>query len=420
MKIAHLALPTLALWAITGVLVFSGAEFGYYFLLPPGYHAGPFLDFLAQVDGQFYKEIAESGYSYDEQTFSNVAFFPAFPLSARWLSRATGLGTVCSLLVVSNGCCLAAFLLMASYTRHRTRAWATAERVSKLKGTIDEALLERQPAISSEVTTHTLLAMCLVPMTFFFRMPYSEAMFLAIAILTLYAIVLNWPLVVVAFFAGLATSVRPVAIALVLPVMWYAWVTSRSKWHAVGRFSYAVPLASWGLAAYMMFLYLRFGQPLAFAHTQLNQHMRPPAASADRVLSLLSWSPIYDAYNPASPGYWRALHNSPSRIFSMQFFNPIYWVATVLLVAWGKWKRWMSAYEVLLSIPLLAIPYLTLGYEVRMNSQARYATAVFPVYIVLGRIFARMPWVISVAIFALFGFLLGVYTALFVTDHAFL
>jgi hypothetical protein len=382
-------------WAITTALTFIGAEFGFYYLVPEGYYGNHFLESLVRADGPNYQEVAEHGYSYDPKTFSNVAFFPAYPLTARWLHRISGLSTVWSLLIVSNGFCLAAFLLMSAYLRQRRQS----------------------PGEPSDMENFAVLAMGLLPMTFFFRMPYSETMFLSLAILSIYGISRNWPLAIIAMIVGLATATRPVGIALLLPLAWHVWKTSGTKSRAIRRLIYALPLACWGLLGFMLFQYIRFGQPLAFAQTQENIN---PIPMLDKLLALLSWEPIREAYNPTSPAYWKGGQNySPSCLFSMQFFNPIYWIGAVLLIGLGWWNRWLTIYETLLSVPLLAIPYVTLGHEVAMNSQARYVTVVFPIYIVMGKIMARLPLLVSAAILALSGFFLGAYAGLFVVVHGF-
>jgi hypothetical protein len=137
-------------------------------------------------------------------------------------------------------------------------------------------------------------------------------------------------------------------------------------------------------------------------------------------MSLLTWEPIRDTYDQFSPGYWRALYDMKSTLFSMEFANPIYLIGTASLVVVGALKRWLTSYEVLLSIPLLVIPYATRAYEMRMLSQGRFAAAVFPVYIVLGHLLARMPTAVAVSLLAFSGLMMGIYAALFAAGYPFL
>ena len=81
-------------------------------------------------------------------------------------------------------------------------------------------------------------------------------------------------------------------------------------------------------------------------------------------------------------------------------------------------RRWLTSYQILLAVRLLAIPYVTRAYEFTMQSQGRFAAVVFPVYIVLGQLLARLPTAVAVALLALSGFLMAAYAALFATGHA--
>lgn len=415
------AFESAAVWAAISSATFLGAWFGY-LQVGPDKSCG-FLESLALIDGQNYKQVAETGYAFQEKTPSSVAFFPAYPLSARWLARTAGIGIVPALLVISNFCCLAAFVAMGLYMQGRCRR--NPEGDLPLSHGICRTLDLGRPPLArvdqpQETATYALLAMGLLPTTLFFHLAYTESMFLFAALLTLYGIRRSWRAPVVAMVVGLATAVRPVGVALLLPLAFYVWKRSGSKRQAAFRLAYVLPIACWGLGAYMIFQWWKFGQPLAFALTQTYHRVRPMGSSADKWLALLSWEPIRDTYNPVSPGYWMALHYYPSRLFSLEFANPIYFLGTAALIALGAWKKWLTSYEILLAVPLLAIPYFTRAYEMRMLSQARFASVVFPVYIVLGHLLAKLPIAVSGALLGLSGLFLGIYAALFAAGYPFL
>jgi hypothetical protein len=73
----------------------------------------------------------------------------------------------------------------------------------------------------------------------------------------------------------------------------------------------------------------------------------------------------------------------------------------------------------LLSVGLLAIPYITKAYEYGMSSHARFAAAVFPVYLVAGRLLATLPPALTAGILALSGFFMGVYASMFAAGYLF-
>lgn len=109
-----------------------------------------------------------------------------------------------------------------------------------------------------------------------------------------------------------------------------------------------------------------------------------------------------------------------ARRLSLEFANPIYLAGTTALIALGAWKRWLTSYEILLAVPLIAMSYFLRAYEMRMLSQARFMVVVFPAYIVMGNLLARMPPVIANSLLALSGFMMGVYAALFAAGYPFL
>ena len=401
-----------ACWAITTAIVLIGAAFGQ--LVTPSNTSVGYIDSLARIDGANYKEVAEEGYRYQDQTASNVAFFPAYPLTTWWLARFTGLRTVLAQLLISNACGLAAFMLMGVYLQRRSGPSPyplTAE---------SRAQWDASPQRFESMAAYSLLVLGLFPTTFFFRVAYSESMFLCLAILALYAICRGWPLFLIALVVGSATAVRPVGVALLLPMAWHIWKRSGATSARLRRLAWAVPLGCWGLLAFMTFQYRKFHQPLAFALTQEYHRVRPLATAADKWLALLSWEPLREAYDRLSPGYWQALHYRANPLFSLEFANPIYFVGTAALIILGAWKRWLTSYEILLAAPLLLIPYFTRAYEMRMLSQGRFAAVVFPVYVVLGHLLSKLPLAVAGALLAVSGLMMGLYAALFAAGYPFL
>jgi hypothetical protein len=387
--------------------VFAGVLFGCTFVKSDD--PVPFLDSLARYDGLNYKRIADEGYEYSPQRASLVAFFPAYPLISKCLARLSGWGTLQAMVVVSNICCLMAFVLLAEYLRAREQSSENSVLLAS----------SQTNGESRAGDGYALAAMGAVPATFFFRMAYTESMFLCLAVLACYAMLRRWPVAVIALIVGTATAIRSVSVALLFPLVWHIWTTSASRRHAVRRSAYIMPLACWGLLGFMLYQWQRFGTPLAFAINQKYHRARDFGTISDQVLSLLSWAPIRDAYDPTSPGYWQALYSSPNRLFSLEFANPIYFVAGVALIIIGAWKRWLTSCEIILAVPMLAISYFTRAYEMRMFSQSRFTTVVFPVYIVLGNILVRLPPPVACSLLVFSGFLLGAYAALFAAGYPF-
>jgi hypothetical protein len=390
-------LSGLSCYALTSTVVVLGVVFGHRFVdVHVDAHvsrSGSLVNAFANQDGGWYKQIVTNGYFYNPEKESTVAFFPLYPLLAASLIRITGLGPEAALLVVAHACLAAAFVLMAVYVRHRF------------------------PTSPPAVGDYVLLSLGLMPATLFFRMAYSESLFVLLSILALLAMARRWPLLVVAAIVGLTTAARPVGVALLAPFLLHCWHRSSTRREFVIKTALLFPVACWGIAGYALYQAVRFGAPLAFVQTQSNWG-RSADSLSEKLLSLLSYEPIWQVYDRVSPFYWGAQEPyPPNPFFCWSAVNPLYFVVTLILILFGACKRWLSSYETLLALALLLIPYFTRAYEMAMASQARFAAAVFPVYLVLGNILARLPGPLPGGILGMSAFYLGVFSALFATWH---
>jgi Gpi18-like mannosyltransferase len=371
----------LLVYALTSGIVVLGASFGHQFVAPPGETPGPgFHEKFSAYDGGWYKWIAATGYHYDPNHQSSTAFFPLYPLLGAGVMRLTGLGATWSLLIVSHSCLAAAFVVAAVY------------------------LHGRRPPPDRATVSLTLLALGLLPATFFFRMTYSESVFLLLTLLFLLGIQRGWPLPVVALITGLATASRPVGVGLLLPLLIYVWRRSPSRRAFLAHMSLSAPLAGSGLLAYAAFLYMQFGDPLVFAKTQIHWGSAAPSLTT-KMLALLSYQPIWEIFLWQPAAGWS--------VFAWEQVNPVYFAASGILIVFGAWRGRLNAYETSLTAMLLFIPYLTRGYEMNMASSARFAAVVFPVYLILGEWLARLPPAMSAAVLGISTFFLGAFSALF-------
>jgi hypothetical protein len=208
----------LLLWSATGALAVVGVVFGSEFV--KSQTPWNLTDEFARQDGQHYKQIVERGYEYRAGHQSVVAFFPAYPLLARALTWLTGLSAVPAMPTVSNLSLLAAFGLMGLYLRNRSTNGGLGQ---------SDPVEDANSRQSLDAATFALLAMGVFPTAVFFRMAYSESMFLCVCILCMLGIRRGWPLPGISLLVGLATAVRPVGVALILPMVWRIAHTSGSK-----------------------------------------------------------------------------------------------------------------------------------------------------------------------------------------------
>jgi hypothetical protein len=396
--VKHWARGSCLCYAITTAIVVAGACFGRAFV-KPRLEENQGLDVFAmfgRTDGVHYARIAAAGYSYTARQGSDVAFFPLYPLMGRLVTEVTGLRVEAALLLVSHLFLLAAFAVLFLYVQDRCSAHIGTESASDIAG-------------------RACLAFGLLPATFFFRMAYSESLFLFLGLAALYGMHRNWPTVVIALLAGLLTAVRPVGIAIVPVLVLYLWQRSASVAAWMKTCIVFIPLACWGIAEYMLYQWVFFGDPIAFAKTQAYWAARGPVASVEEVIALLTFEPIVSVYDDSSPCCW---HNADSNmVFSLIFANPLYFLFALSLLAIGAATRWLSSHECLFGFLLLAIPYATKGYDNCMFSMARFVSACIPMYLVLGQLLWRMPPLAGVSTLAVSGCLLAAYSALFATGY---
>jgi hypothetical protein len=225
---------------------------------------------------------------------------------------------------------------------------------------------------------------------------------------------------ILAVVVGFATATRPVGVALLPALAWHIAVGVATWRGRLWRWLIYLPIGCWGLAAFMAYQWFAFDDPLAFARTQAHWRVRPatgPTGPSEHAVALLTLEPLWSVADPSSPCCWRHHEPETNPLFSLHLANPIYFVFTVALVAVGGCKRWLSREEVLLAAGLLLIPYLTRSHEMCMGSMGRFSATVFPAYLVLGQLLARLPAPAAALVLVFSGLFLAAYSALFAAWH---
>jgi hypothetical protein len=359
---------------LTSLPVLLGVFLGISFVQPMDPVGDP-VSACFHFDAVHYRDIICEGYSYDPAQGSLVAYFPAYPLLARWLGQTMSLSSEEAALLAANLALVGAFVFLARYVRVR---WP--EATASQRGLV-------------------LAIFGLWPVGLFFRMPYAESLFVCGTLAVLYGMARGWPLLVLALLTGFVTATRPVGVALTAAFMWHVLTQPGSRPWAKGiRLLMLAPLACWGLLAYMGYQWLEFGAPLGFAQTQQHWSFHAPKERCwpAKLWSLATLEPIWGVYVPGSQRYWGNVGGGINPLFNLIFWNPILFVLAVVLLAWGGRKRWLTVSEVILGTVLLAIPYLARGFEMSMASHGRFAAVVVVNYLVLGRMLARSaPLVMS-------------------------
>ena len=168
---------------------------------------------------------------------------------------------------------------------------------------------------------------------------------------------------------------------------------------------------------YMLYLDRQFGNALAFVQTQQHWSMQPEIHGLDKFMTLFTFEPVWSIYLPQSTAYWARHEYVANPFFSLQFWNPIYFVVCVVVIAYGAKQRWLTVPEILLSVGLLGIPYAMQSHRMMMLGHGRFTCIVFPLYIVAGRILSGLPDSFRYVIYTLMGVQLFYWSALFAAGH---
>jgi len=186
-------------------------------------------------DGGWYLSIAERGYWFDPHGASNVAFFPLFPLLVRGVAALTG-NFVAAGLLVANLAALGAVLVLWRWVRAEGGS-AAAER--------------------------SALWLMIYPFSLFLHSIYAESLFFLLATLALQASARDRRLAA-GLWGALAAATRPMGVLLAPALAWGLWRDYRAGRHPGLRDLIAVLLPVAGIGAYMAYLWVAFGDPLAF------------------------------------------------------------------------------------------------------------------------------------------------------------
>ncbi len=322
------------------------------------------------ADVNWYVGIAEHGYEqmpFNADVPRNWAFFPLFPLLLRLASYLTRE-------FVLTGMALShLFFLLALFLLHR---------------------LGLQFGLSADDADRGVFYLAVFPTSYFFSLPLPESLFLMLTVGSFYfAKAERWWLA--GLCGALASATRTSGILLLPALAVLYWETYRPilqlrdlrTWR---KDALAVLLVPAGLVAFMVYLHFLTGNAFAF---------KGAMAAWGREAGLF-FAPLYE--------YLRA----PGEIAAHWDFKLLNFLAVTLAVVCGavllKRRQYALAIYALLSL-LVALS------SALLQSQARYAMVVFPVYLVLatwGRR-AKVDQLIRAVFVALFALMTALFAAHF-------
>jgi Mannosyltransferase (PIG-V) len=345
--------------------------------------ADPLLAPLARWDSVWYLRIADSGYG---DSAPRAAFFPLYPLLIRGVGSLGG-GSEGALLVAAFLVSLAAFI----------GALVLLYRLTELE-------------LGRRLARPVLLLLAVFPAAVYFGAPYSESLFLLLAVGAFYAARTDhWAWA--GACAGLASATRSAGLLLAIPLA-MLWWSSRPRRPRDGAWLLLAPA---GVAAYAAWLGLAEGDALRFLDVQdaWSRELTVPLAGAwdglvaavDGVRQLASGS--------RTPVYFEVAAGDPFRIaaINVMLFGTL--VFAVVACA-GVLRRLPRAYGVWVAASLV----LPLTFPVTpqpLMSLPRFVAVLFPIFMWLAVVCDERRTTDVVAAASAVG--LGLFTAQYASWH---
>lgn len=309
----------------------------------------PWLRGWSHWDAGWYDRIADRGYDLrGSGRQSPAAFFPAYPLLMRLAASVVRSRLVGGILItMASGAATAG--LFALWLRDKVEAPA------------------RWTA---------LLLFLLYPFAFYvYGAVYADALFIAAVLATFLLLERDLPL-----WAGVAgavaTATRPVGAALLLPLVIRA-IERRGGIRNVQWRDAGVLLAGAGVGAFCLFLWSRYGTPLAFVEAQRGWNQEP---------GVETWLKL---------GFFRDLRafvDGPSDAVVF-LSHPVLTVCALALVP-SVVRRWGWGY----GSYVLVVAGVSALFTRNFFGMSRYLLAAFPCFAVAGVLLARRPWVRNVGL----------------------
>jgi hypothetical protein len=341
-----LYLGGMLIFAASRLVVVIGLEFGTLLARMPNpgqWDAGRWWwDRLLRWDAGWFASIVANGYRYsqDPTVESSVVFFPLYPLAAYLTKIALGSDQFVPLLIVSNLASLAVVLLFLKLAREE---------------------------FDDEVALFSLAALCFAPGSLFLSAGYSESLALTF-VLASFLFLRRDRFALAAAMGGLALATRSTGIVMLPIVLWEIWRRGPGPWlPRVALLALCAALASSGLVAFMAYLWIAFGHPLAFLTGEQAWHGDP---LSQHLIDAMKLSPVF------------RLH-----------IEVAWFVGFFAIVA--AMSRRLRSPLFLYGLGSLLMPYLTIGITASAN---RYVLMCFPAFLGLGLAYKGRPWLANALI----------------------
>jgi len=336
----------------------------------------------ARWDAVWYLRIAEDGYDSRPEA---PAFFPLYPLLMRGLAPAVG-GTLVAAVAISLLASFAAFYLLHRLATHEAGALAGRRAV---------------------------LYLALSPMALFLAAAYGEALFLALALASVWA-ARRGVLWQAGMWGGLAALSRPTGLVLLVPLAVIAVSQAGGLRAALRPRSLWLALVPAGTAAYACYLWAALGDPLRFASVQDVWHRSTgtPLHGLWDALAAGVAAVRQLAAGGNDPVYWTRSVSEPIRVAALNL-ELLLCLAALVAGTVLVFRTLPKAYG-WFCVVSLALPLSTPSEALPLLSLPRFGLVLFPIFVALAVWAGRRPGVHTVVL-ASFPLLLGLFTAQWAT-----
>lgn len=312
---------------------------------PHALSAHEWLQAFSWWDGAWYVDIARRGYFFETGQQSSVAFFPAYPMLVRAVSRVVG------------DAVLAGFLTTVAFGISATALfnhWV----VDKL---------------GARRARWALAAFLLYPCSFYlFGTIYADSLFLT-ALLAAFVFVERDRPGLAGLAAAVATAARPLGMAVAVGV-WLRAIERRGGWRQLRRSDAGLLLAPLGMVAYAAYLWARFGSPLVFMHAEAGWHQAPGWKTwlkVDWFRGMWRWLTRWGVLDP------KGIHLLASAALTV--------VAVALLRL--VFRRFGRAYGIYTTALVVGCAISTSNFV----GMGRYVMGAFPLFALAGDVLVRRP-----------------------------
>ena len=295
------------------------------------------LEVLNRWDSTNYERIAEVGYRAEGQDRLFIVFFPLYPLTIRMVHFFIPSYFVSALVVSGVASVAAGFLIQA---------------LVRLDSDEEEA-------------SRSLWYLFLFPTAYFFVVPYTEALFVALVLGSfLAARRRRWVWSGALGMLACATRLQGLALAPALAVEAFA----QERWRSPIR-AFWLALVPVGFLVYLAINWIVLGDPLEFLEIQREHWYHT---------TVWPWESVRDTVRAVStnpPGSYR------TQVFEFHLASTVFAVA--LLALGARWLR--PSYQVYAWVGLIFL--LSASFQISMP---RYLLALFPLFLVMARL-GRAP-----------------------------